>query len=68
MTESLWATLKVECFYRHAFATRAQVYDAVSDWTEDLVQSLPSTFGHRVNQPVVYKLTLNPPTTALKAA
>jgi len=34
MAESFWATLKVEHFYRHAFATRTQVYDGVSEWIE----------------------------------
>lgn len=31
LAESFWATLKVEYFYRHAFATRVQVYDGVSE-------------------------------------
>lgn len=34
MAESFWATLKVEYFYRHAFATRAQVHDGVGRWIE----------------------------------
>ena len=34
MAESFWATLKVEYFYRHAFATRAQVHDGVGQWIE----------------------------------
>lgn len=34
MTEAFWATLKVEYFYRYAFATGAQVYGGVGGWIE----------------------------------
>ncbi|HJE09980.1 MAG TPA: integrase core domain-containing protein, partial [Corynebacterium glutamicum] len=67
MAESFWATLKVECFYRHTFATRAAVYDGVSEWTEVFYNRYRrhSTIGNII--PEAYELTPNQPTTALKA-
>ena len=32
--ESFWASLKVEFFYRRAWATRAEAMAAVADWIE----------------------------------
>ncbi|VDG75658.1 integrase catalytic region [Actinobaculum suis] len=34
MAEAFWAILKVEHFYRYAFATRKEVYESVSEWIE----------------------------------
>ena len=34
MAESFWASLKVEHFYRHAYATREQVYESVDEWID----------------------------------
>ena len=67
MAESFWATLKVECFYRHTFATRAAAYDGVSEWTEVFYNRYRrhSTIGNII--PEAYELTPNQPTTALKA-
>ena len=35
MTESFWATLKTEYYYRRTFTTRDQVYTGVATWIED---------------------------------
>ena len=34
LAESFWASLKVEHFYRHAHATREQVYESVDEWID----------------------------------
>lgn len=68
MAESFWATLKVGYFYRHAFATRVEVYDGVSEWIEVFYNRYRrhSTIGFL--SPVAYELSLDQPATALVAA
>lgn len=34
MTESFWAPLKVEYYYRHAFRYRDEIYEGVGTWIE----------------------------------
>ncbi|MGP5242549.1 IS3 family transposase [Corynebacterium flavescens] len=68
MAESFWATLKVEYFYRHAFATRAEVYDGVSEWIEVFYNRYRRHSAIGDISPVAFELTLNQPAAALKAA
>lgn len=51
MAESFWATLKVEYFYRHTGATRASVYDGVSEWIEVFYNRYRRHSSHREHQP-----------------
>ena len=68
MAESFWATLKVEYFYRHAFATRAEVYDGVSEWIEVFYNRYRRHSAIGNISPVAFELTLNQPTAACRAA
>ena len=68
MAESFWATLKVEYFYRHAFATRAQVYDGVSEWIEVFYNRYRRHSAIGFISPVAYELSLDQPAAVLVAA
>ena len=68
MAESFWATLKVEYFYRHAFATRAEVYDGVSEWIEVFYNRYRRHSAIGFLSPVAYELSLDRATAALIAA
>lgn len=68
MAESFWATLKVEYFYRHAFATRAEVYDGVGEWIEVFYNRYRRHSAIGYSSPVAYELSLDQPATALVAA
>ena len=58
MAESFWATLKVEFFYRHAFRTRAEVYEAVDRWIDAFYnkQRIHTALGGM--SPIEYELSL----------
>lgn len=62
--ESFWATLKV----RHAFATRAEVYDGVSEWIEVFYNRYRRHSAIGFLSPAAYELSLDQPTAALVAA
>ena len=68
MAESFWATLKVEYFYRHAFATRAEVYDGVSEWIEVFYNRYRRHSAIGFISPVAYELSLDQPAAVLVAA
>ena len=68
MAESFWATLKVEYFYRHAFATRVEVYDGVSEWIEVFYNRCRRHSAIGFLSPVAYELSLDKPAAALVAA
>ena len=68
MAESFWATLEVEYFYRHAFATKAQVYDGVSEWIEVFYNRYRRHSAISFLSPVAYELSLDRPIAALIAA
>lgn len=55
-------------FYRHAFATTAQVYDGVSERIEVFYNRYRRHPAIEYISPGAYELTLNQPTIALKAA
>ena len=58
MAESFWATLKIEHFYRRAYATRVEVYQSVSQWIEVFYnrQRIHTSIGGK--SPIEYELEL----------
>lgn len=56
MAESFWATLKVEYFYRHRFATMEQAADGVTRWIETFYnrKRIHSSLGYL--SPIEYEL------------
>ncbi|WP_259462491.1 IS3 family transposase [Corynebacterium diphtheriae] len=58
MAESFWASLKIEKFYRRAYATRRQVYSDISAWIEGFYnhKRIHSSIG--MQSPIEYELAL----------
>lgn len=58
MAESFWASLKIEKFYRRAYATRRQVYSDISAWIEGVYnhKRIHSSIG--MQSPIEYELAL----------
>lgn len=61
MAESFWATLKVEHFYRYAFATRKQVYESVAEWIEVFYNRTRIHTSINGYSPVEYELKITAP-------
>lgn len=61
MAESLWATLKVEHFYRYAFTTRQQVYESVAEWIEVFYNRTRIHTSINGYSPVEYELKITAP-------
>ncbi len=61
MAESFWATLKVEHFYRYAFATRKQVYESVAEWIEMFYNRTRIHTSINGYSPVEYELKITAP-------
>ncbi|WP_300048778.1 IS3 family transposase [Trueperella sp.] len=58
---SFWATLKVEHFYRYAFATRKQVYESVAEWIEVFYNRTRIHTSIQGCSPVEYELRITAP-------
>ncbi|MGV4326941.1 IS3 family transposase, partial [Trueperella pyogenes] len=54
-------TLKVEHFYRYAFATRKQVYESVTEWIEVFYNRTRIHTSINGYSPVEYELKITAP-------
>ena len=61
--ESLWSTFKHEYYYRHVFATKAELVSPVDKWI-DFYQQSKASFDYRNAQAIAYEHSLNATTQA----
>lgn len=64
MAESFWATLKVEYYYRHTWATHAEAIKGVSNWITTIYNSRRRHSALTMQSPLQFELTPREPVLA----